>query len=161
MKLTTLLKSYKIALYEISRRVSDWDRVYIGTVEVPEKDKNITFIFSDTKDMSYGSIGLKVSFHTSKIESIPTVWDDDVDKLKKSAPNEINDAGKFLIVILSMMQQVEKIASSNDEVERVEVISVYFNVDKNTVTFNLAFDNYKMSICTDGDFYLFSELESL
>ena len=40
MKLTTFIKSYKIALANINDNVADWKDVYVVSVLFPEKDED-------------------------------------------------------------------------------------------------------------------------
>ena len=48
MKLTTFIKSYKIALANINDKVADWKDVYVGSILFPEKDEDtLQFVFSN------------------------------------------------------------------------------------------------------------------
>ena len=71
MRLTTFIKSYKIALANINDKVADWKDVYVGSILFPEKDEDtLQFIFSNGYNMQPGDIAISATVSISRVECI-------------------------------------------------------------------------------------------
>lgn len=139
MKLTTFIKAYKLSLAEITTKVKDWDRVYFGTVDLPnETNENVVITFSSTPDMAPGSVGVTIAFCEKSVESLkggisePTFSKGYLDNVKSS-----NDAIRFLIALHYCYKQIKNYVN---DIESILLDSCAYTADSDLVTFNLIID---------------------
>jgi hypothetical protein len=72
MKLTTFIKAYKIALCNVSEKVSSWKSVFIGGIFFPENDNNtLKFIFTSGYSAQPGDIGISATLNIENVENLP------------------------------------------------------------------------------------------
>lgn len=153
MKLSTFIKSYKIALSSVCEKVSDWKAIYFTSISFNESDNTVTFIFSDSDSMSPGSLGISATLKESVIESISGGLDN-IYLIDSVIPNvKINDAGNILVVLNNLMNHLKKLYS--DDWISIELSNVWFNSDEGLAYFEL--DKFKSAIQTDGKLFLFGE----
>jgi hypothetical protein len=71
MKFTSFIKAYKVALASVCEKVSDWPKVYLGDLYLPDEDnpEKITFVFSNGPFMETGDLALSVSVNVFLIDS--------------------------------------------------------------------------------------------
>lgn len=152
MKLSTFIKSYKIALPSVCEKVSDWKSLYLGSVAFPDSDDKITFIFSNSDSMTSGSLGVSATLSESSIESISGGLDNI--SLIEEVPNvKINDAGKFLVVLNNLVNHLMKLF--DDKLVDVEVNQLWFDHDNGLAHFEL--NKFKSEVQTDGRLFLFGD----
>lgn len=151
MKLTTFIKSYKIALSSVCEKVSDWGAIYFTSISLNELDDTVTFIFSDSNSMSPGSLGVSATFKVSVVESISGGLDSIylIDSIIPSV--KINDAGNVLVVLNNLMNHLKRLYS--DDWSSIELSDVWFDSDKGLAYFKL--DKFESVVQTDGKLFLF------
>lgn len=155
MKLSTFIKSYKIALSEIYNKVKDWNRVYLGEFEFFEDSNIVTFTFSSTPDMEENSIGLKVSFNIHAISAIS----DGVEKIAVAKEyinkdSQINDIGRFLLVLENTYNQINSMDGEFDFKD------LNFNLAKDVAVFNFIVTDdskYRLSVYSDENMSMFGD----
>lgn len=155
MKLSTFIKSYKIALTSVCDKVSDWKAMFIGSITFPdETDNRITFIYSNSCDMEPGSMGISASLSIPSIESISGGLDS-FSHLSKhiSQDTKINDSGRFLIILSNLSNRLKDLFG--DDWVNVKVSHVWFNPDRGFAYFEL--DRFKTTVQTDGFLFLFGD----
>lgn len=148
MKLTTFIKSYKIALANINDKVADWKDVYVGSILLPEKDENILrFIFSSGYNMQPGDMGISATINISSVEGIKgglntieemTMQVLDKDILAREYINhgeKINEAGRMMVLLETLLQRIQ--IMELDRWETAEVKSISFNFDKDIAEFEI------------------------
>ena len=148
MKLTTFIKSYKIALANINDKVTDWKDVYVGSILLPEKDENILrFIFSSGYNMQPGDMGISATINISSVEGIKgglntieemTMQVLDKDILAREYINhgeKINEAGRMMVLLETLLQRIQ--IMELDRWETAEVKSISFNFDKDIAEFEI------------------------
>lgn len=157
MKLTTFIQSYKLALSEIYSKTKNWDRVYLGEVEIPTDENTIiTFIFSTTPGMDTQSIGLKVGFNYHAVEAFMS----DLGKISVASEyidrySPINDIGRLLLVLEMLYENI-----SSMQYQKCDLLSVRFDLEKSMAVFNFNFvdeEDYSMSVYTDGNMLMFGD----
>lgn len=153
MKLSTFIKSYKIALSSVCEKVGNWKAIYFTSISLNELDDTVTFIFSDSDSMSPGSLGVSATFKVSAVESISGGLDSIylIDSIISNV--KINDAGNVLVVLNNLMNHLKKLYS--DDWISIELSDVWFDSDKGLAYFKL--DKFKSAIQTDGKLFLFGE----
>lgn len=149
MKLTTFIKSYKIALSQICDKVKDWPRVYFCDVQL--MDGGVTpFTFSNSSEMTLGALGITVSVNTFMVEMIPGGLDNiALSKDYMKPETEINEAGRVLIILDEVVKRFR-----GDEyypLEDLNLVSFSFNYDRNVAVI----DTDKIRIYADGNLILF------
>jgi hypothetical protein len=153
MKLSTFIKSYKIALSSVCDKVNDWKSLYLGLVTFPEYDNTITFIFSNDESMSPGSLGVSATLKVSTVESISGGLDN-ISLFDNVIPNvKVNDAGNVLIILNNLVNHLKTLYF--DDWSSVEIDNVWFNPDKGLSYFEL--DKFKSAVQTDGRLFLFGD----
>ena len=150
MKLSTFIKSYKIALSSVCEKVSDWKSLYLASVMFPDSDDNITFIFSNSDSMASGSLGVSATLSESSIESISGGLDS-ISLIEEAPDVKINDAGKFLVILNNLINHLMKLFS--DKWVDIEVSHLWFDYDKGLAYFKL--DKFESVVQTDGKLFLF------
>lgn len=150
MKLSTFIKSYKIALSSVCEKVSDWESLYLVSVMFPDSDDNITFIFSNSDSMASGSLGVSATLSESSIESISGGLDS-ISLVEEAPDVKINDAGKFLVILNNLVNHLMKLFS--DKWVDIEVNQLWFDHDKGLAYFKL--DKFESVVQTDGKLFLF------
>ena len=151
MKLSTFIKSYKIALSSVCEKVNDWKAIYFTSISFNELDDTATFIFSDNDSMSPGSLGISATLKESAIESIRGCLDS-LYLVDSIIPNvKINDAGNVLVILNNLMNHLKRLYS--DDWSNIDITNVWFNSDKGLAYFEL--DRFKSTVQTDGKLFLF------
>lgn len=158
MKLTTLIKAYKIILSDIEKKVRDWNRVFV--TEISYDNESVKIVFSNSQTMEYGAIAMRTAVNRFMLERIN--FESTKLSIADSYANvidEINDVGKFLVILDFVILQVTKMVEDIDN--DVNVHDVYFDLEKNLAVFNLAIrDNdgeiIDLTIHTDGKIAMFS-----
>lgn len=157
MKLTTLIKAYKIILSDIEKKVRDWNRVFV--TDISYDNDSVKIVFSNSQLMESGAIAMRTAVNRFMLEQINF----ELTKLSiadsyANVVDEINDVGKFLVVLDFVILQVTKMVEDIDN--DVTVHDVYFDLEKNLSVFNLAIrDNDEiidLTIHTDGKIAMFS-----
>lgn len=161
MKFITLLKSYKLAMYELINRV-DWAHHYICSIDssIEDDDNILTFIFSNTSEASVGSTAAKISFSDKAVSKL----DGGIDKVESiedtsNVECKINDVAKFLLILYKVLEQIR--VFTDEDIESAILSSVYIKHEAGTVKFNLILKDQKLSLCTDGNLVLYGEYEQL
>ena len=159
MKFTTFVKSYMVALAEISSKTMGWKEVYIGDVIFPNSanpltDGIISYVFSSSAGMDAGTMGLRIAFAVKTIEALNNGFENTLvsdEYVNKDA--SINEAGRFLVTLHHVLKQVKVMCDNHDD---VEISSVVFNLDKGLVVLSLEFpDGTYYNMYTDGSMTLF------
>ena len=148
MKLTTFIKSYKIALANINDKVADWKDVYVGSILFPEKDEDVLqFIFSSGYNMQPGDIRISAAVTISRVEGIKgglnTIEDMtmhilDKDVLAREYINhdeKINEAGRMMVILETLIQRLK--IMEQETWESADVKSVIFDFDKDIAEFDI------------------------
>lgn len=149
MKFTTFIKAYKLALFNISEKVSSWKDVFLGNVVFPENDdKIIKFIFTSGFNMMPGDMGISAALNIESVENLPkgglstiaemTSGDIDKDVMAReyiSKGEKINEAGRVLVLLETLLSRLQTIEP--DKWEYADISSVGFNFDKDTADFNI------------------------
>ena len=152
VKLITLIKAYKLALSNISNKIPDWNRVYLGSVKFSPTDKpdTISFIFSNSNMMEPGAMGLSAALPIESVELF-TGGLDSIAVAEEYANNcsEINDIGKMLLVFDKLCKHLQSLAS---DISEVLISEMYFNYEKNLVVIQTSI--LKEPIYTDGNLFL-------
>lgn len=157
MKLTTLIKAYKIILSDIEKKVRDWNRVFV--TDISYDNDSVKIVFSNSQMMESGAIAMRTAVNRFMLEQINF----ELTRLSiadsyANVVDEINDVGKFLVVLDFVILQVTKMVEDIDN--DVTVHDVYFDLEKNLSVFNLAIrDNDEiidLTIHTDGKIAMFS-----
>ena len=162
MKLTTFIKSYKIALANINDKVADWKDVYVASIQFPEKDEDVLqFIFSSGYNMQPGDIAISATISLSRVERIKgglnTIEDMtmqilDKDVLAREYINhceKINEAGRMMVILETLLQRLKIMES--ETWEHADVKSVLFDFDKDIAEFDI--DN--STVYTNGCIVMF------
>ena len=162
MKLTTFIKSYKIALANINDKVADWKDVYVGSILFPEKDEDILqFIFSNGYNMQPGDTGISATINISRVEDIKgglntieemTMQVLDKDVLAREYINhaeKINEAGRMMVLIETLLQRLKIMES--ETWESADVKSVLFDFDKDIAEFEIG----NKTVYTNGCIVMF------
>lgn len=151
MKLSTFIKSYKIALSSVCEKVNGWKAIYFTSLSFNELDDTATFIFSDNDSMSPGSLGISATLKESAIESISGGLDN-LYLVDSIIPNvKINDAGNVLVILNNLMSHLKRLYY--DDWGSIELGDVWFNSDKGLAYFKL--DKFESVVQTDGKLFLF------
>ena len=162
MKLTTFIKSYKIALANINDKVADWKDVYVVSILFPEKDEDVLqFIFSNGYNMQPGDIGISATINISRVDEIKgglntieemTMQVLDKDVLARKYINhgeKINEAGRMMVLLEALLQRLKVVES--ETWEHPDVKSVLFDFDKDIAEFEI--DN--KTVYTNGCIVMF------
>lgn len=163
MRLTTFIKAYRFALYNIESKVNDWNNIYLGGVYLPDDDDDddkLTFIFSSGSKMQPGdmaisiAISIKSFLYDYNISSISEMTDDavDCDVLAKeyiSQKKEINDVGRIIVLLETILSNVKLIEHDNWESSKLDD----FNFNFETGLLDVVIDGIQMS--TDGHLVMF------
>ena len=113
MKLTTFIKSYKIALSNINNKVANWKNVYLGDIYFPDNDSpdKIVFIFSSGHNMQPGDMGISAAVNTKAVEmmrgGLSTIAEMTYDALDKDVlareyinrKEKINECGRVMVLL--------------------------------------------------------------
>lgn len=151
MKLSTFIKSYKIAFSSVCEKVSDWKAIYFGSVSFNESDNTVTFIFANSDSMSPDSLGISATLKSSAVENISGGLDS-LYLIDSIIPNvKINDAGNVLVILNNLMNHLKKLYS--DDWCSTELNSIWFDSDKGLAYFEI--DRFKSVVQTDGKLFLF------
>ena len=163
MKLTTFIKSYKLALANMGEKVAEWSNVFLGSIHFPEDDDKLTFIFSSGYNMQPGDMGISASLKLSTLESLAkskgglnsiaamtsNALDKDVlAKEYKLHKEKINEAGRFVVLLEVLIDKLQTMEPDN--LENIELKNVYFDFDKDLAEFDI--DTTR--IYTDGQLVL-------
>lgn len=120
MKLTTFIKTYKIALASTTERVSNWNNIYLCEIHFPEDDGKIKFTFSNEYDMKPGAIAISVTIDSFRAESIEGglksvsemmshILDSNILAREYINHNEkINEAGRMVVLFDTLMQHLKE-----------------------------------------------------
>lgn len=160
MKLTTFIKAYRFALYNIESKVNDWNNIYLGGVYLPDDDDKLTFIFSSGSRMQPGDMAISIAIsvrsllHNYKISSISEMTGDAIDRdvLAKeyiSQKKEINDVGRIIVLLETILSNVKLIEHDNWESSKLDD----FNFNFDTGLLDVVIDGIQMS--TDGHLVMF------
>lgn len=165
VSLLTFLKAYKLALSNISDQVNNWKTIFLGNVSLPgdnyTPNDRITFIFSNNSYMEPGSLGISASLSIPAIESIK----DDTNSILENnyfiKENEfynnldVNEAFKLLFIFTKLLKQISNINS--EDIKHSFISSFEFDLKDNLIKFYLIINKDKVSICTDGNLFLFGD----
>ena len=163
MKFTTFIKAYKIALSNISGKVSDWKSVYLGDTIFPDDDNMLRFIFTNGYNMQPGDLGISASLDISSVEKfdggLTTIQQMTMNSLDKDVlareyinhKEKINEAGRVLVLLETLLLRLQTMYS--DTWESAEINSLWFNFDKDIAEFNI--DN--TNVYTNGCLVLFGD----
>lgn len=163
MKLTTFIKSYKIALSGISEKVSSWPSIYLGQCIFPDKSnpEKISFIFSTGHAMQPGDMGISASVSVKAVEqtagglnSIAQMTADALDKdvMAREYINQkekINEAGRVMVLLETLLTRLQ--ALEPDTWEDAVLNDIAFNFDKDLANFRIN----NSDIYTNGSLVLF------
>ena len=169
MKFTTFIRAYKIILSDISKKVKDWDRVFITQAQFD--DSKLQLVFSNSKDMSPGAIALRTTFNYSVVSKNLKWAAFSIDELASGIEklsiadtyanliSEVNDAGKFISILDFVLSQLKDIVG--DVENDVQMLDVYFDTVNNLVVFGLSltdeFETFMVTLRTDGHVTMFSD----
>lgn len=146
IKLTTFIKAYKIALSNISDKVSKWNKVYLGDIDFSNSE-NIVFIFTNSSTMEPGALGISAGLNIELVEKLKGGLDNiTISKDYINTGAEINEVGRMLIVLDNLFQTLTNMGP--DFWEDAKVKSIDFDFDKGLAIFNT--DIFKAPISTDG-----------
>jgi hypothetical protein len=161
MKLTTLIKAYKLALASVDDKVANWDTMYVGDIVLPnESSDKLVFVFSTSYDMKQGSMGLSTTINCDLVEKMSgglktiaemtmNVLDRDMLAREYIAHGEkINEAGRVLVLLETLLQRLKDL---NDSQEEFEIKDLYFNFDEDSISCVVDDRN----VYTDGNLVLF------
>jgi len=150
MKLTTFIKAYKIALFNISDKVNEWKGVYIGDIEFPKDNEfKLKFTFSSGYSMQTGDIAISASLNIEHVENLKgglnTIAQMTTDSLDKdmmareyiNQNEKINEAGRMLVLLETLLSRLQTMKP--DKWESSIISSVGFN-----------FENDIAEFCIDG-----------
>lgn len=146
MKLTTFIKAYKIALFNISEKVIDWKGVYVGGVTFPEDNElKLNFTFTSGYNMQTGDIAISASLNIAHVEmlkgGLSTIAQMTTDSLDKDTMakeyikqgEKINEAGRMLVLLETLLSRLRTMKP--DAWEDSIISSVVFNFDNDTAEF--------------------------
>ncbi len=153
IKLTTLIKAYKLALSNLSEKVDKWDKVYLGEVRFicENSQNNIVFTFSNSGTMEPGAIGISAALNIELVEKLKGGLESITiakDYINRSL--EINEAGRMLVVFDNLFTTLSNMGFNF--CESINVKDVYFDFDKGIAIFET--DCFKDPISTDGHLVL-------
>ena len=153
IKLTTLIKAYKLALSNLGEKVGKWGKVYLGEVRfIGEKvPDSIVFTFSNSSTMEPGAMGISAALNIELVEKLKGGLESITiakDYINKSL--EINEAGRMLVVLDNLFTTLSNMGP--DFWEDAMVKDVYFDFDKDLAIFDT--DIFKAPISTDGHLVL-------
>lgn len=164
MKLTTFIKAYKLALYNVGDRVAEWKNVYLGSTFFPEKDEKILrFILTSGYDMQPGDMGISATLNIDNVENLKgglkTIAEMTTDALDKDVMareyinkgEKINEAGRVLVLLETLLSRLQM--AEPDTWESAEINSVFFNFDKDIAEFNID----GTTIYTNGSLVMFGD----
>ena len=165
MKLTTFIKAYKIALFNVSEKVSSWKSVFIGSIFFPENDDNtLKFIFTSGYSAQHGDIGISATLNIENIENLPkgglsTIAEMTSDALDKDVMareyinngEKINEAGRMLVLLEILLLRLQTMEP--DTWESAEIESLIFDFDKDIAEFSI--DNKR--VYTNGSLVLLGD----
>lgn len=162
MKFTTFIRAYKVILSDISKRVKDWDRVFVTQAQFD--DSKLQLVFSDSKDMSPGAIALRTTFNYVAVSKDLKWAAFNIGKLSiadtyTNLISEVNDAGKFISILDFVLSQLKGIV---DNVEKdVQMFDLYFDTVNNLIVFGLSltdeYETFMVTLRTDGHVTMFSD----
>lgn len=162
MKFTTFIRAYKVILSDISKRIKDWDRVFVTQAQFD--DSKLQLVFSDSKDMSPGAIALRTTFNYGAVSKDLKWAALNIGKLSiadtyTNLINEVNDAGKFINILDFVLSQLKCIV---DNVEKdAQMFDLYFDTVNNLIVFGLSltdeFETFMVTLRTDGHVTMFSD----
>lgn len=149
MKLSTFIKSYKLALYNIGTKTSDCDSVFVHSVEF--LDDKVRFTFTSTSAADPGSIGIQLSLYGKQIDSVAGVLDEfPFDGKLNNKDNPINDFGRTLFTLENIAGKFKQVYNDIDLTS--EITSFDFDLNKNLVKFKT--DKFENEISADETFML-------
>jgi hypothetical protein len=149
MKLSTFIKSYKLALYNIWHRISDWDNVFVHSVEF--LDDRVRFTFISTCTAEPGSIGIQLSLYGKQVDSVACGLDNlQFDVKLNNKDNPINDFGRVLFTLENIASKFKQ--TYNDVDLTSEITSFDFDLNKNLIKFKT--NKFENEISTDEIFML-------
>lgn len=165
MKFTTFIKAYKIALFNVNKKVSSWKNVFLGSVFFPEnEDKTVKFIFTSGYNMQPGDIGISATLNVENIENLPkgglrTIAEMTSDALDKdvmareyiSKGEKINEAGRMLVLLETLLLRLQTMEPDTWESSKIE--SMIFDFDKDIAEFSI--DNKR--VYTNGSLVLLGD----
>jgi len=163
MKFTTFIKAYKLALFNVSEKVSSWKNVFLGSIFFPENDNNtLKFIFTNGYNMQPGDVGISASLNIENIENLPkgglsTIAEMTSDALDKDVMareyinngEKINEAGRILVLLEILVLRLQ--TAEPHAWESAEIESLIFDFDKDIAEFSI---NNKR-VYTNGSLVLF------
>jgi hypothetical protein len=183
MKLTSFIRSYKLALSTVCERSHNWKKIYVCKIVLPDKDESnkVEFVFSPKPIIESSDIGMSVSIKVGSIYkmSMPStdlllscvnneiimtndlINKEDISKEYINKKEKINDSGRFLIILENLLSKLEE--SHNEEVqpsffepaliESDMIDSISFNFEDDLAIFSINESN----IYTNGSLTLFSD----
>ena len=166
IKLTTLIKAYKLALSSIYEKVENWNTIYLKSVSLPNTDDlpgdTIVFTFSNNSKFQPGALAISISLSIYSVERFKGGLNYlEVEKELITSKTPINDIGRFLLILFHLMDQI-KVLFSEESVDDIVVESIDFDLDRDLFIFNIASKSgNKVTICTDERLSLFGDTKSL
>lgn len=136
IKLSTLIKSFKIAISNIYEKTEKWEHVYLGDIIFPGEDDNpddrITLMFSSTPDMQPGSIGISISMNVYSIDKLEGGMNYISSSEFINSDCEINEVSNLIIVLGNLIETLSSIDSSY--INNIKIKSVRFNFDDRNIS---------------------------
>ena len=162
MKLVNFINTFKFSLAGTIERVSDWKNIFLWKIDFPLSDgDNITFTFCNNPLPEPGSLAIassvsesiicKESTKSYALKLIDTSYDYfELARHFKNTNDSINSAGRFLVVLDVLSNQINSLFGSNE----YDITNINFINNKDFVEFII---NGK-SVLTDGVLVNFGSL---